>query len=497
MLIEAGIPANRIGILNAVVAPSAADRLRIARDFNGDAHAGIAPRYDVLIANAIGEEGLDLQDRTCAIHHLDIGWTPKKTEQRNGRGVRQGNTIANVNIFYYIANRSQDGTRLDMVRGKQNWISSLLGGDAKDTSNPAAQSTLSRKELLCLISRDPEKTRARLEAAEAEREEERKKKLAKSASDTLRAVANRFERARTEKDPTIAAEYISVAKQKLAGLAKVPPDVWPWAPWAMAAESAPMLVPKEGGPVYEGLRVAMLAQAVLDQQLQSSSMRSSEERIDGTTIGTRVAGAAHWEQIGLDKVVQLHLEPQMRVAEGSAAPWPADDQAGIDTAMTDKWLPRLRIGAGAATAWNDLGWMLAPDGFAEAQWARWGDKIVQAMASTGGWAANLAVPAIRGGRLVLGLTPPFSAVLPPTDDGYREFLRLAPGAGIKFTELENASVFWWRTAGIPGPSSRRRDAAPVSESAWAAPGCPAQAQPRSNRGAPGTNRGIDQDRSGH
>ncbi len=155
VLIEAGIPAGRIGILNAVVAPNAADRQRIARDFNGDAQAGIPSKYDVLIANAIGEEGVDLQDKTCAIHHLDIGWTPKKTEQRNGRGVRQGNTLANINIFYYIANRSQDGTRLDMVRGKQNWISSLLEGEDKDTNNPAAQSTLSRKELLVLISRDP------------------------------------------------------------------------------------------------------------------------------------------------------------------------------------------------------------------------------------------------------------------------------------------------------------------------------------------------------
>ena len=438
VLIEAGVPADRIGILNAVVAPNAADRLRIARDFNGDAHAGIAPRYDVLIANAIGEEGLDLQDRTCAIHHLDIGWTPKKTEQRNGRGVRQGNTIANVNIVYYIANRSQDGTRLDMVRGKENWISSLLGGDAKDTSNPAAQSTLSRKELLCLISRDPEKTRARLEAAEAEREEERKKKLAKSASDTLRAVANRFERARTERDPTIAAEYISVAKQKLAGLAKVPPDVWPWAPWAMAAESAPMLVPKEGGPVYQGLRVAM--PSVIDH----SVIQFAEfGRVAEASIGTRASGAPHWEEIGLDKVVQLHLEPQMRVAEGSGAPWPADDQAGIDTAMTDKWLHRFRHGDGITSAWRELGWMHATDGFAEKQWARWGAEIVKAAASTGGWASNFQAPALRNGQLVIGLTPPFSSVLPPTDAGWREYLRLAPRAGIKFQELAQAGLFWW------------------------------------------------------
>ena len=255
VLIEAGVPRERIGILNAVVAPSAADRQRTAREFNGS--ESVAPKYDVLIANMIGEEGVDLQRRACAIHHMDIGWTPKKFDQRNGRGYRQGNTLSNIEILYYIANRSQDGSRLDMVRGKQNWISSLLESEGKEVNNPAAQSTLTRKELLVLISRDPEKTRARLEAAEAEREEERKKKVAAAASGTLRAVANRFDRARTEPNPTVAAENLSVARQKLAGLAKVDPAIWPWMAWAEEAERHPMRVPKEGGPVYEGLRVAM------------------------------------------------------------------------------------------------------------------------------------------------------------------------------------------------------------------------------------------------
>ncbi|MFS8065297.1 MAG: SNF2-related protein [Byssovorax sp.] len=459
VLIEAGIPASRIGVLNAVVAPNAADRQRIARDFNGDAQAGIPSKYDVLISNAIGEEGVDLQDKTCAIHHLDIGWTPKKTEQRNGRGVRQGNTLANINIFYYIANRSQDGTRLDMVRGKQNWISSLLEGEDKDTNNPAAQSTLSRKELLVLISRDPEKTRLRLEAAEAEREEERKKKIAKSATDTLRAVANRFDRARTERDSTLAAEYLSVAKQKLASLAKVPPEVWPWAGWAMAAEQSPMLVPKEGGPVYEGLRVAM------PRVLDHSVIEFAEfGRIDGTTLGTRVAGAAHWEEIGMDQVVQLHLEPQMRVAEGSGPSWPTDDQAGVDKAMQDKWLPRFRHGAGAAEAWKALGWKRAPDSFVEAQWSRWGDEVARAMALTGSWAANLQVPAIRGGRLVLGLTPPPSSVLPPTLAGWRRFLEMAPLSGEKFSVLEDAGL-WWFGRRIPRNLLVVADDAPRSAAA--------------------------------
>jgi hypothetical protein len=463
VLVNAGIPIERIGVLNAVVAPSAADRQRIAREFNGDRRAGVAPRYDILIANTVGEEGVDLQERTCAIHHMDIGWTPKKTEQRNGRGVRQGNTLSNINIFYYIANRSQDGSRLDMVRGKENWISSLLGGDAKDTSNPAAQSTLSRKELLVLISRDPEKTRLRLEAAEAEREQERRVKVAKAASDSLRALVNRFERARTEPNPTIAAEFQSVARQKLAGLAKVPPDIWPWATWAAEAEHHSMLVPKEGGPVYESLRVAM--PRLLDRSVVEYAEfgRINSAGLD-LSIGTRVAGAAQWDFATLEKVVALHLEPGMRVAEGSGGPsWPADDQAGLDAAMTAKWLPRLRSGSGSIGAWEALNWTQAPDRFVEEQWARWGEEIVRAMASTGSWAAKLQIPAIRSGQLVFGLTSSTSAVLPPTAAGWQRFLEMAPLSGEKFTVLEEVG-WWWFNRGIPRSllAAARVETSPIS-----------------------------------
>jgi hypothetical protein len=34
-------------------------------------------------------------------------------------------------------------------------------------------------------------------------------------------------------------------------------------------------------------------------------------------------------------------------------------------------------------------------------------------------------------------------VLPPTLAGWREFLALAPASGMKFTEIEEAGVYWW------------------------------------------------------
>ena len=56
----------------------------------------------------------------------------------------------------------------------------------------------------------------------------------------------------------------------------------PWMTWAMEAERHAMLVPKEGAPVYEGLRVAMpraLNRAVLDYAFTDADFYRSPDMI--------------------------------------------------------------------------------------------------------------------------------------------------------------------------------------------------------------------------
>lgn len=142
VLIGAGLDPERIAVLNAQTAKASADRERIAREFNGVAEEGIAPKYDVVIANAIAYEGIDLQRRTCAIHHLDLPWEPATLQQRNGRGVRQGNTLGTIEINYYFARRSQDGLRFNLIQGKLGWMTQLLQSQRRDTNNPGAQLSL-------------------------------------------------------------------------------------------------------------------------------------------------------------------------------------------------------------------------------------------------------------------------------------------------------------------------------------------------------------------
>jgi hypothetical protein len=135
VLVQAGLAPERIAVLNARTAKASADRERIAREFNGVPEEGIAPKYDVVIANAIAYEGIDLQKRTCAIHHLDLPWEPATLQQRNGRGVRQGNTLSTIEINYYFARRSQDGLRFNLIQGKLGWMTEL---DRSWPQKPAA-----------------------------------------------------------------------------------------------------------------------------------------------------------------------------------------------------------------------------------------------------------------------------------------------------------------------------------------------------------------------
>ena len=52
--------------------------------------------------------GANVQDKICAIHHLDIPWKPSDLEQQNGRGIRQGNTFGEVGIYHYLTEETFD-----------------------------------------------------------------------------------------------------------------------------------------------------------------------------------------------------------------------------------------------------------------------------------------------------------------------------------------------------------------------------------------------------
>jgi hypothetical protein len=233
VLVAHKVPRERIAILNAIETQSA-DRIRIAREFNGitseppapgscasGSSQRVPPKYDVIIANSVAYEGIDLQVRTCAIHHLDLPWTPADLEQRNGRAVRQGNELPVVQIYYYLSDRSMDWYRYTLIQGKRGWLGDVLASQARDTSNPGAQQALSDEEILLMISRDPEATQRALDARREALRAEARHKVAREAANLLIQADARFRDARETTDTERAARLRAEGDERLRDLKRI------------------------------------------------------------------------------------------------------------------------------------------------------------------------------------------------------------------------------------------------------------------------------------
>lgn len=78
--------------------------------------------------------GVNVQDRVCAMHHLDLQWTPAALEQRNGRGIRQGNLFKKADknfsmpIFVYATTRTLDAYKFELLKLKQTFIDQIRDG---------------------------------------------------------------------------------------------------------------------------------------------------------------------------------------------------------------------------------------------------------------------------------------------------------------------------------------------------------------------------------
>ena len=75
--------------------------------------------------------GLNVQKRVIAMHHMDIPWKPAELEQRDGRGARQGNSIAKqfynnkVRNYIYAVEQSLDNYKFNLLKNKQTFISQM------------------------------------------------------------------------------------------------------------------------------------------------------------------------------------------------------------------------------------------------------------------------------------------------------------------------------------------------------------------------------------
>lgn len=162
-LVSQGIPRDQIAIINAQAAASSAARQNISDAFNSG-------KVKVVIGNRTMEEGVNLQKKTSDIHHMDLPWEPASLQQRNGRGLRQGNKNEAVRIHTYISKGSFDGYRYQSMMAKKDWQDDLWSGGDR-IENMAREGKFDRSDLMIMLSADPEAERAKFESDKAAAQE--------------------------------------------------------------------------------------------------------------------------------------------------------------------------------------------------------------------------------------------------------------------------------------------------------------------------------------
>jgi len=162
-LTEAGIPSGEIAIINGSIIGtdskgddyfvySSDDKEALKKEVQDDFNIG---KYRVLIGNQSIAEGMNLQKWTTDLHHMDVPYTPSQIQQRNGRGLRQGNQHEKVNIHFYLMKDSFDQYRLELVSKKQSWIDELFFGNGRETSADSEGESLEYEQMVAATNSDP------------------------------------------------------------------------------------------------------------------------------------------------------------------------------------------------------------------------------------------------------------------------------------------------------------------------------------------------------
>ncbi|MGL5823377.1 MAG: SNF2-related protein, partial [Nocardioides sp.] len=100
--------------------------------------------------------GTNVQNRLTALHHIDCPWRPADLEQRDGRGIRQGNQNREVAITRYVVERSFDAYSWQTVARKAAFIAQIMTGrlDAREIED-IGDTALSAAEAKALASGNP------------------------------------------------------------------------------------------------------------------------------------------------------------------------------------------------------------------------------------------------------------------------------------------------------------------------------------------------------
>ena len=147
-LVKKGIPAEEIAYIHDAKTDAAKEKL-----FR-EMRAGIKK---ILIGSTDKcGTGVNVQTHLVAMHHTDAPWKPAAIEQREGRGLRQGNENKEVAVYRYVTKNTFDAYNWSLLENKQRFISQVMTGKAVTRScNDVDESVLDYSEIKAIATGNP------------------------------------------------------------------------------------------------------------------------------------------------------------------------------------------------------------------------------------------------------------------------------------------------------------------------------------------------------
>lgn len=430
-LLAVGLAAERIAVLNGEVSPTPLARQKIAEGFTSD-----QPLYDVVIANRVAYEGLNLQGRTCAIYHGDLPYEPATLQQRNGRGQRQGNKYDVISIYYVLSDRSMDMARFQLIYGKREWMAAVVDSAASETNNPAAQAELSPEDWLMFLSRDKEETARMIAERKAKLRQDEDNRIRREAWNLVRAIVTR-QREAQRADLMQRTRLFEEITRLIDQLEAMDAQVWPWRFVGPKVAQTPALTfgTNKPGVIWEGAR---LAEKSFDGRIVGGYEFGRIALGTEAGIGARMHGSLSWDLMTLEHAARLW---ERTTPAHWQADWPSYEDELREMVKTHLRL----IAERGLRSFRSLDLRYASEPFMNTLWAMAGLQFVQALAAARDQ-DEAALPWVTDSGLQMGggrQSLESGRVLPWTAEGYAEFLRMAPASKLSFGDLDEIAQWWW------------------------------------------------------
>ena len=147
-LVKRGIPAEEIALIHD--AKTDAQRDALFKDMR-------TGKKKILIGSTDKcGTGVNVQTHLVAMHHIDCPWKPSCIEQREGRGIRQGNENEEVAVYRYVTKGTFDAYSWSLVENKQRFISQVMTSKSVSrTCEDIDEATLSYAEIKAVATGNP------------------------------------------------------------------------------------------------------------------------------------------------------------------------------------------------------------------------------------------------------------------------------------------------------------------------------------------------------